>query len=63
MDTSSKGVNLRVRPTRSEERTLPLGSVAYFGMRLLWEYTCIRREGHDAGPGIVCADRGPVSAA
>ena len=24
-------------------RTLPLGSVACFGMRLLWEYTCIRR--------------------
>jgi hypothetical protein len=33
-------------------------------MRLLWEYACcIRERGHDAGLDIVCADRGPVSAA
>ena len=44
MDTSSKGVNLRVRPTLERgAHTPPLGSVACFGMRLLWEYTCIRR--------------------
>jgi hypothetical protein len=30
-------------------------------MRLLWEYTCVRREGDDI-KDVVCDDRGPVGA-
>ena len=43
--------------------TAPMGSVAYFGMRLLWECTCIWKRGHEADIDIVCDDRGPVGAA
>jgi hypothetical protein len=39
MDTSSKGVNLQVRPTMERAGVrLPSGSVPGFGMRLLWEF-------------------------
>jgi hypothetical protein len=34
--------------------------VAY-GMRLLWEYTCIKKKGDDI-KDVVCDDRGPVGA-
>jgi len=43
--------------------TTPLGSVAYFEMRLLWEYVLLQKRGHDADSDIVCDDRGPVGAA
>jgi len=39
MSTSSKGVNLQVRPTVERARArLPSGSVPGFGMRLLWDF-------------------------
>jgi hypothetical protein len=39
MDTSSKGVNLQVRPTVERARVrLSSGSVPGFGMRRLWEF-------------------------
>jgi hypothetical protein len=43
MDTSSKGVNLQIPPTVERARVrLPSGSMADFGMRLLWEF-CLHR--------------------
>jgi hypothetical protein len=39
MDTSSKGVKLRILPTCSGERArLPMAQKADVGMRLLWEF-------------------------
>jgi hypothetical protein len=43
MDTSSKGVKLRVLPTCSGRHTPPQGSEADFGMRLLWEFSLHER--------------------
>jgi hypothetical protein len=63
MDTSSEGVNLRVRPTSSGEDTPPLGSAAYCEMLLLWEYFLLQKRRHDIDSDIMCDDRGPVGAA
>jgi len=53
MDTSSKGVNLRVRTDRERGvHTTPLSSVAYFEMRLLWEYVLLQKRRHDADSDI-----------
>ena len=49
---------------RERERArLPLGSVAYVEMRLLWEYVLLQKRGHEIDSDIVCGDRGPVGAA
>jgi hypothetical protein len=61
MDTSSKGVNLQVRPTVERARVrLPSGPMPGFEMGLLWEF-CLHYRGwammirHHQGD-----DRGPV---
>src|SRR5215216_747873 len=61
MDTSSKGVNLRVRPTWSGERTRPPGPCGLLGMHCCGS-TPTSEEGRDIGQDIACDDRGPVGA-
>ena len=37
--------------------------MAYFEMRLLWEYVLRQKRGDDIDSDLVCDDRGPVGAA